>query len=217
MIGSFGKTRARSPFMIDESSAIAAPGAPMPQPAGGILADAVAKKPGFFDSGGLGQTILNTALEALTGVPSAAHREQAETRNLTALQRHLAIQQQAAQATADRTRAANNEDFYAHKQWERDNPAPAAVPAAVEIARQAGLVPGTPQWTAALTAAIPGYGYTAPVMQAKTDAQKEVAGYRADRSAGLKAMPTYAQRNPRPSGGRGGGKPAKLPTGFILD
>lgn len=113
MIGSFGKTRTRSPFMIDESGAIPAPGAPMPQPAGGILADAVAKKPGFFDSGGLGQTILNTAFEALTGVPSAAHREQAETRKMGMLQRQLAMQQQAGM-----------QEYAAKKQYDAMNPAP---------------------------------------------------------------------------------------------
>ncbi|HEX8418568.1 MAG TPA: hypothetical protein VF638_00990 [Sphingomonas sp.] len=216
MIGSFGKPRAKSPYAIDESGALPQVGEYLPQQ--GPLAAEVAKKPGFFEGGGLGQSILNFALEAATGVPSAAHREQAETRKMSILQRHLAMTQAAEQATADRTRSANNQDFYAHEDYKRNNPMPAAVPAAVEIARQAGLMPGTPQWTAALTAAIPGYSYTAPVMQAKTQAQITVADRRAANSASLKSQPTYAQSNPRPTGGgRGGSKPAKLPTGFILD
>ncbi len=89
-------------------------------------------------------------------------------------------------------------------------------PPAVRVARMAGLTPGTPEWKAALTASIPGYGYTAPAIEAKTQGQVAVANQRAANSAALKSQPTYAQRHPRASTGRTG-KPAKLPTGFILD
>lgn len=90
-------------------------------------------------------------------------------------------------------------------------------PPAVRLAKAAGLTPGTPEWKAALVPAIPGYGYTAPAIQAKTAGQVAVADHRAANSASLKAQPTYAQAHPKAAAGGKAGKPAKLPTGFILD
>lgn len=157
-------------------------------------------------------------LEALTGIPSAAHRQQRDVRELAQYGQRSMLQQQIEEASRTRERTASNEDWRMRQDYEVAHRPPPQDPAAVLIAKAAGLTPGTPQWQAALTSAIPGYGYTQPAIDAKTAAQVSVAKLRAGQSAALKAQPTYAQTHPKASGGRsGGGKPAKLPTGFILD
>jgi len=83
--------------------------------------------------------------------------------------------------------------------------APEEEPPAVRIARAAGLAPGTPEWQKALTAAVPGYANTEPVVAMKAAQAQALAAQRAAASASLKAMPTYAATHPKAGGGAGGG------------
>ncbi len=204
-----------NPFFPPVTSYGTPPYAPTPgEESGTVIGATLAgskKKPGVL--GQVGSFIL----EALTGVPSAAHRQQRDERELAQYGQRSMLQQQIEEASRTRERTASNEDWKMRQDYEVAHRPPPQDPAAVLIAKAAGLTPGTPQWQAALTSAIPGYGYTQPAIDAKTAAQVSVAKLRASQSASLKAQPTYAQTHPKASGGRGGSKPAKLPAGFILD
>ena len=186
-----------------------------------------AAKPSFFGEGGTGRAIGGYLGDALLRMSGAAPVYQPFVQQ----QRQQQFQQQ----QYERQRADQNEDWQTQHQWEADHQPPqivqtghggvvsvdprtgtattirendaAAEPAAVQIARAAGLTPGTPEWKAALTAAVPGYSSTAPVMQA-----------RADLSLRNRTAPTYANLHPRSGGGGGrGGKAPRPPSGFILD
>jgi hypothetical protein len=72
-------------------------------------------------------------------------------------------------------------------------------PPAVQIARAAGLQPGTQEWMRALTAAIPGYGNTEPVLQQKNALTLGQIGARTAGSLAVKRTP-----GARAGGGSGG-------------
>jgi hypothetical protein len=171
----------------------------------GVLAQALPRKHGALHG------ILGFLQEALTGIPTAEHRQAAENRQLDLAARKGLLAQQLEQDAAARTREAGQAQWLQRQEYEA---AHRPEPPAITLARAAGIQEGTPEWRLALTAAIPGYEYTAPVIQARANAQKEVAGYRADRSAGLRATPTYAQAHPRP---RAAPRSPKPPAGFILN
>lgn len=88
----------------------------------------------------------------------------------------------------------------------RDGETPRSTePAAVQIARAAGLQEGTPEWTKALTLAIPGYGYSDSVLDRKRNDQLSLIGARTAGSLTVKRTPTYAQTHPAATGAGGGG------------
>jgi soluble lytic murein transglycosylase-like protein len=68
---------------------------PMPPEPQGVLASAIAPKhAGFFGGGGTGSKIASFLMEALSGIPSTAHRQQRQDRDLAMFERKSMLQQQ---------------------------------------------------------------------------------------------------------------------------
>lgn len=75
-----------------------------------------------------------------------------------------------------------------------------ADPMPVQIARAAGLKPGTPEWNKALIAAIPGYANTEPVLAQKNAYTVGQISKRTAGSMALRGTPTYGQAHPAAAG-----------------